>query len=212
MYLVARRGALRGLERACALAGAAAVGCVRRYGADQGFEHDFAAWRERPRKVVLRARGGQWNEVLAEPHVLAGDEQGEAVIALPPRGPSDRGETLGRLQAMTSDLGPVPAGDDRSADGSGWSSLTYLLNPSVAMSSGKTMAQVAHAAVAAAERPELEAWAQEGCPARVRIPNRERFWALSGSTEPVARVIDAGLTEVAPGTVTVLALVTDRTG
>src|SRR4051794_35382918 len=97
MYLVIRRGAFQELARAGELTGAAAVECVRRFAGDPALE----AWRPRPGKVVLRARGGQWDEVLAdEQHALAGDPDGEAVIALPPRRRSERGPLLERMQAM----------------------------------------------------------------------------------------------------------------
>src|SRR4051812_31824551 len=99
MYLVIRRGAFDSLAAAGPLAGAAAVRCVRSFAADP----EMRAWRERPGKVVLRARGGQWGELLADaPHayVLEGDPDGECVIALPPRLRSERGPLLERMQAM----------------------------------------------------------------------------------------------------------------
>jgi hypothetical protein len=149
-------------------------------------------WRERPGKVTLRARtGGQWEQVLELPHACAGD----AVAALPPMRRSERPELLTKLQAMSTSLDPPPESapsDER---------LTYALNPRIAMSSGKTLAQVAHAAVMAAER--LPAWADAGCPAWVTLPSPAAFDALSPC---VAEVVDAGLTEVPPGTVTVRAL------
>ena len=52
MYYVVRSGVPFSLERAMASAGAAAVECVERFGADE-------RWRERPRKVALRADGNQ---------------------------------------------------------------------------------------------------------------------------------------------------------
>src|SRR5207237_1313607 len=122
MYLVLRRGAVAELARAGELAGAAAVACVRAF-------PPVAEWRERPRKVCLRARNvAQWREVLAEPHALAGDADGAAVAALPPRRLSERGPLLERLQAMSSPLEPAPprtgGDDDRDA-------MTYVLNPAV---------------------------------------------------------------------------------
>jgi hypothetical protein len=150
-------------------------------------------WRPRPGKVCLRARTeSQWRQVLEEPHALAGDPDGEAVAALPPRRRSERGPLLERLQAMSTELEPPPA---ETAPG-----MNYLLNPTVSMSSGKTVAQVAHAAVMAADTGELEAWVAAGCPARVVAPPPEAFTAAAG-----LRVQDAGLTEVPPGTVTVIA-------
>jgi peptidyl-tRNA hydrolase len=197
MYLVIRRGAFEDLASAGELAGAAAVRCVREFAGDDSLE----AWRPRPGKVVLRARGGQWDEVLAsEPHALAGDPDGEAVIALPPRRRSERGPLLERMQAMTSALTPPPPEPERRPG-----AVTYLVNPEVEMSSGKTLAQIAHAAVMAADGG-LEEWVAAGCPGQVVRPPRARFEELCTEPGLVARVEDAGLTEVPPGTVTVLAL------
>jgi peptidyl-tRNA hydrolase len=197
MYLVIRRGAFDELARAGELTGAAAVRCVREFAGDEALEE----WRPRAGKVVLRARGGQWDDVLAEPHALAGDVDGEAVIALPPRHRSERGPLLERMQAMTSELSSPPSGAEPSAD-----VVTYLVNPTVEMTSGKTLAQIAHAAVMAADTGALEEWVAAGCRARVLVPSRDQFEARCRSTDLAARVEDGGLTEVPPGTVTVLAL------
>jgi peptidyl-tRNA hydrolase len=193
MYLVVRRGAVTSIAEGGVLAGAAAVACVRAFAGDE----DLRAWRRRPGKVTLRARGGQWDAVLEEPHVLAGD----AVAALPPRRRSARGPVLERMQAMTSALEPPP--DEVFPDPG---LVTYVLNPALEMSSGKTLAQIAHAAVMAADRPALAPWVEAGCPAQVVMPPRALFKRLCDAGDLAAKVVDAGLTEVAPGTVTVLAL------
>jgi peptidyl-tRNA hydrolase len=74
------------------------------------------------------------------------------------------------------------------------------------MSSGKALAQVAHAAVMAADGGGLEHWVAAGCPAQVAEPRPGDWDAMCTSGALAARVVDAGLTEVEPGTVTVLAL------
>jgi peptidyl-tRNA hydrolase len=204
MYLVLRRGAVGELARAGELAGAAAVACLRAFGTDPAYADAIAAWRPRPGKVCLRARNdSQWQQVLAEPHALAGDPSGEAAVAIPPRPRSERGPLLERLQAMSTDLTAAPA---RAAASDGRFAVTYLLNPDARMSSGKTVAQVAHAAVMAADSGALDDWIAGGCPGRVLAPAEEVFAAIAGRPELVARVVDAGLTEVPPGTVTVVAL------
>jgi len=137
--------------------------------------------------------------VLEEPHALAGDADGEAAAALPPRRRSERGPLLERLQAMSTELEPPPADAPAPAG-----AVTYLLNPALGMSSGKTIAQVAHAAVMAAEH--LDDWVARGCPGIVLAPSRAAFDAACERDDLAARVVDAGLTEVAPGTITVLAL------
>jgi peptidyl-tRNA hydrolase PTH2 len=198
MYLVVLRGAVSTLARAGELAGAAAVACLREFEPRPEHHDAIAAWRERPGKVCLRARTqAQWEQLLAEPHALAGD----AVVALPPRLRSQRGPLLERLQAMSTALEPPP--DDAPPQPG---TVTYALNPAAAMSSGKTVAQIAHAAVMAADSRALEGWVAAGCPGQVIAPGAANFAALAARGECVARVVDAGLTEVAPGTVTVLAL------
>jgi peptidyl-tRNA hydrolase len=75
------------------------------------------------------------------------------------------------------------------------------------MSSGKTMAQIAHAATMSAATGDLETWVAAGCPGRVVVPRTQQsFDALCASPGLSAKVEDAGLTEVPPGTITVLAL------
>jgi peptidyl-tRNA hydrolase len=108
------------------------------------------------------------------------------------------------MQAMTSALDPAQAVDDVAPVAG---AVTYVLNPRLEMSSGKTLAQVAHAAVMAADTGKLEDWIAAGCPARVVVGGAECFRSLcEGGEGLAAKVVDGGLTEVAPGTVTVLAL------
>jgi peptidyl-tRNA hydrolase len=200
MFIVIRRGAVATVARGGELAGAAAVACVRRFADDPAMRE----WRERPGKVTLRARGGQWQRVLEEPHAIAGDPDGESAVVLPPRRRSERGPLIEQMQAMTSALEPPPSEDDpRRVPGA----VTYVVNPQLEMSSGKTIAQIAHAAVIAADTGDVEEWVAAGCPARVVVPAVARFRELCESEDGLAaKVVDGGLTEVAPGTVTVLAL------
>jgi hypothetical protein len=181
MYIVVRRGAFETIDEGGRLAGLAAVRVLDEFGAEP-------EWRSRPGKVVLRARSpSQWARVLQEPHAAASD----GVVALPPRRRSERGDALTKIQAMSTELTPPPADVDDAP-------LIYALNPAIEMSSGKTLAQIAHAAVMAAELGFDVS--------RARVIAPETF-ALPGC---VAEVRDAGLTEVAPGTITVRVLVRER--
>jgi peptidyl-tRNA hydrolase len=206
MYLVVRRGAFDELETGCVLAGAAAVACLRRFGAEPEWMDAIAAWKERPGKVTLRARGGQWTQVLQEDNFsYAGDLDGAAVLALPPRRRSARSETLTKLQAMASELEGLPVVDEEPTDDAG--RMTYVVNPAIEMSTGKTMAQVAHAATMAAGTGRFEEWVDNDCPGRVVVPKAKAlFDALCARNDLASKVEDAGLTEVPPGTITVLGI------
>ena len=121
----------------------------------------------RPGKVCLRARTvAQWERVLAEePHALAGDPQGAAVAALPPRRRSERGPLLERLQAMSGDLDPAPAAPIRPTTGG----AHVPRDPARDDELGKVLAQVAHAAVLAAPaRTRLGRGRLPGARARAR--------------------------------------------
>jgi hypothetical protein len=173
MYIVVRRGAFDSVDEGGRLAGIAAVAVLHEFGADP-------EWLARPGKVCLRARSpSQWERVLEEPHC----EGGPGVIALPPRRRSERSETLMKIQAMSTELEPPPETAD--------APVLYALNPDITMSSGKTLAQIAHAAVMA------DALGLDVTQARV---------VRGGSGRCVAEVRDAGLTEVPPGTITVRVL------
>ena len=82
------------------------------------------------------------------------------------------------------------------------------------MSCGKTCAQVAHAAVIAAERADAaarKAWLHEGQKKVVlKVTGERALYELKTLAEhagiPAALVQDAGLTEIPPGTVTALGL------
>jgi hypothetical protein len=191
LFLVLRKGAIASLERACVLAGAAAVRHLRDHPPPQ-------EWLERPGKICLRARTrSQWEQVREDAVTLAGETDGEAVAAIGPRGRSERGPVLERLQAMSTELEPLPSELPETRD-----EVVYVVNPRCAMSSGKTIAQVAHAAVIAADH--LPGWSPSA--ARAVRPDEAVFDALCERDDLAARVVDAGLTEVPPGTVTVLAL------
>jgi threonine aldolase len=177
MYIVVRRGAFETIDDGGRMAGLAAARVLEEFEVDE-------EWLRRPGKVVLRARSpSQWERIVAEPH----SSGGEGVVALPPRRRSERSETLMKIQAMSTELAAPPEWAD--------APVLYAVNPALSMSSGKTLAQIAHAAVMAASLG-LDV-------ARARVIAPAAFDGLPGC---VAEVRDAGLTEVPPGTVTVRVL------
>ncbi len=133
------------------------------------------------------------------------------VRALVPGLVSETPKEVSRLQISGSDLpldepGPPPDGVP-----------VLWLNPAVEMTVGKAAAQVGHATMLLAalqpDTPDIAAWAADGFRVAVRTPSRSKWAALHPGGDPagawrsrgVVAVRDAGFTEIAPGTVTVLA-------
>lgn len=153
-------------------------------------------WRSgRIRKIARRARGSRWERTAALPHVEA--DAGSAVVRAFAPHPRDGAPTeLAALQvgglelADPDDWSPPPASEP---------ALTVRLVPGVAMSAGKAVAQVGHAAQLALEQlaaADVGAWRAAGVGVRV----------LTGHPVLAPRervdVRDGGYTEVAPGTLT----------
>ncbi|MEU4358536.1 aminoacyl-tRNA hydrolase [Streptomyces virginiae] len=159
-------------------------------------------WQDaRIRKVVRRARGAEWRKAQTLPGVTVHGDAAE-VRVFPPVPLDGWPKELAKLQVSGTDLDdpePVPA-----AGGPGLPVL--WLNPDLDMSAGKAMAQAGHAAQLAwweLTRAERAAWQESGFRLAVRTAARERWAGLSGSGLPVVR--DAGFTEIAPGSATVVA-------
>ncbi|GAA5078927.1 peptidyl-tRNA hydrolase [Thermocatellispora tengchongensis] len=151
------------------------------------------------RKVVRRARGGEWRRVLDLPGITVAHRTAEVRVH-PPVPLDDWPRDLARLQVRGTELDdpePVPPPGEE---------VVLWLNPGLEMSAGKAMAQAGHAAqLAWWDTPEAvrESWLAAGLPLAVRPAPPERWEELTGSGLPVVR--DAGFTEVAPGSCTVVA-------
>ncbi|MET8699538.1 peptidyl-tRNA hydrolase [Kitasatospora sp. NPDC004723] len=154
-----------------------------------------AAWEDaRIRKVVRRARGGEWRRAGELPGITVTGREAE-VRVFPPVPLDGWPKELAKLQVSGTDLeetGPV----DAPAPGV----PVLWLNPELEMSAGKTMAQTGHAAqlawwrLDAARRKE---WAESGFPLAVRTATPQAWAELVTGGLPV--VHDAGFTEIAPG-------------
>ncbi|MBB3661339.1 peptidyl-tRNA hydrolase [Prauserella sediminis] len=160
------------------------------------------------RKVSRRARGAHWDAVQQLPGITT-DVDGAQVRALLPGRVTGVPKEVSRLQVSGTDLPadePGPAPDDRPL---------LLLNPDVPMTAGKAAAQVGHATMLLAAvlgDAERERWRDGGfrCAVRTATPAQ---WAELAPGDPaetwrdrgVIAVRDAGFTEIAPGTITVLA-------
>ncbi|GII64969.1 peptidyl-tRNA hydrolase [Sphaerisporangium krabiense] len=152
------------------------------------------------RKVVRRARGGEWRRVLDLPGITVAVRSAE--VRVHPPVPLDAWpKDLSRLQVSGTDLADTaPPGEPAPGAAILW------LNPSLEMSAGKAMAQAGHAAQLAwwgTDEPAREAWRADGLPVAVRVAGPRRWSALVDSGLPVVR--DAGFTEIEPGSRTVVA-------
>ena len=203
MYYVMRSGVPFALGQAMEAAGAAAVDCVERFGPDERFRPAFDAWHGRPRKVALRADEEEFARVKGEEPCAVNRD---VLICLPPRRRSERSALLEALDPFTDAprprQQPEPPPDDVPA-------MRYVIRPGVMRTAGKAMAQAGHAALMCVERygdqykDRFDAWRETGRRGELLTEGWERF---RRDTEAVV-VSDAGHTQVAPGTETVIALV-----
>lgn len=194
-----------------AAAAAVAAVCLDERVAPGGPWHEeYAGWLDaRMRKIARRARGAQWRSATEVAGVTAEVDGCEARACVP--GPVDEIDPrLGRLQIGGTEL----ERDTPEAPAAGVP--VVWIDGALEMSVGKAAAQVGHGVmllIAEMSRTRLESWIGEGCPLAVREAEpavwRELSAAVVESESGVAAVVDAGYTEVAPGSVTVIAV--DRT-
>ncbi|MCX4735523.1 peptidyl-tRNA hydrolase [Streptomyces sp. NBC_01363] len=158
-------------------------------------------WQDaRIRKVVRRARGAEWRKASALPGITVTGESAE-VRVFPPVPLDGWPKELAKLQVSGTDLDDPepPAAPDPSGP-------VLWLNPELDMSAGKTMAQAGHGAQLAwweLSETERKAWREAGFPLSVATAEPGRWQELTVSGLPV--VHDAGFTEIAPGSCTVVA-------
>jgi peptidyl-tRNA hydrolase len=197
-------------------AGAAAALCLDERAQPGGPWHaavaDYCAGHIR--KVTRRARGVQWDVLDELPGLLCVDGPTQ-VRALVPGPVAELDKRVSRLQ-----VGGTDAQVDSPPVESPPSALIMWIPPEPGMTLGKTMAQAGHAGMIAAallagdDQDRLREWAAAGCPALARrataaewaelsaaLADPERAWRSDG----LLAVRDAGFTEIAPGTVTVIA-------
>lgn len=158
-------------------------------------------WQDaRIRKVVRRARGAEWRRAEALPGITVTGKSAE-VRVFPPVPLDAWPKDLARLQVSGTDLDDPepPAGVDPGTP-------VLWLNPELEMSAGKTMAQAGHGAQLAwwaLPDEERAVWRDAGFPLAVRTAPTSHWLGLTGSGLPLVR--DAGFTEIAPGSCTVVA-------
>lgn len=158
-------------------------------------------WEDaRIRKVVRRARGAEWRRAEALPGITVTGKSAE-VRVFPPVPLDGWPKDLAKLQVSGTELDDPepPAGADRAQP-------VLWLNPELDMSAGKAMAQAGHGAQLAwwaLSGEQRTAWREAGFPLAVRTAGPADWGRLTGGGLPVVR--DAGFTEIAPGSCTVVA-------
>ncbi|MFK4101191.1 peptidyl-tRNA hydrolase [Streptomyces sp. NPDC019531] len=158
-------------------------------------------WQDaRIRKVVRRARGAEWRRAETLPGITVTGKSAE-VRVFPPVPLDGWPKELAKLQVSGTDLDdPEPPVEADAAAPVLW------LSPDLDMSAGKAMAQAGHGAQLAwwaLSEEERSAWRDAGFPLAVRTADPGRWGELTGSGLPLVR--DAGFTEIAPGSCTVVA-------
>lgn len=170
------------------------------------WQEAFRAWNDaRIRKVSRRARGAQWRAVQEVDGVTVEHAAAQARALVPgPVGELD--SRVSRLQIGGTD---VPQDDPPSPP----AGIPVLwINSALGMTVGKAAAQVGHASMLFAGALPLDsarAWAAAGYPCAVRDADPARWRELLAHVEEGSGVAvkDAGFTEVAPGSVTVVAMI-----
>jgi peptidyl-tRNA hydrolase len=158
-------------------------------------------WQDaRIRKVVRRARGAEWRRAETLPGITVTGKAAE-VRVFPPVPLDGWPKELAKLQVSGTDLDDPepPAAADPAAP-------VLWLSPDLDMSAGKAMAQAGHGAQLAwweLSDEERAAWRDAGFPLAVRTAPPGRWAELTASGLPLVR--DAGFTEIAPGSCTVVA-------
>jgi peptidyl-tRNA hydrolase len=198
MYLIApRRPSAPGGEL-LAEAARATLLCVQRFERDPAWSAAFRAWeRSSYRKVCLRARAAELDRARVLDHAECGE-----MLCLPPRRRTAAEPELATLQAHVG--GPLRA-VEAAADALPPGALLMLIAEDLELTLGKACAQVGHAILIARDRWRVGDVGDLSAPVAVRLAGRETF-DRAGRELTVAAVRDAGFTQVAPGTATVLGI------
>jgi len=169
------------------------------------WHENFTAWVDsRIRKVSRRARGAAWAGAQNVDGITV-DVAGASARALVPGPVGDLDPRIKKLQIGGTDL-------EHDQPGRPLTGVPVLwIDSRLEMTVGKAAAQVGHASMllaAALDSDAAHAWAADGFRLAVRDADAEtweRLVALVRAGRAVA-VRDAGFTEVAPGSMTVIAV------
>lgn len=189
---------------AAAAAATVAVCLDERCGPGGEWEDALRSWTSaRIRKVSRRARGKQWDDAQHVPGVTAESDGAQARAFVPGRvGAID--PRVKKLQISGTDLPPGTPGAPQHGLPVIW------IDASLSMTTGKAAAQVGHAAmilVGAMTFEQARNWSRRDFACSVRDAGPEKWTDLQKRVRKgkAVAVRDAGFTEVAPGSMTVIA-------
>lgn len=206
MYYVVRSDRSLSLAQAMTLGGAGAVACTDRYRDSERWATNFTAWKaaDYP-KIALRANADQFAALATLDAAPLATTDGPTALCLPPRRKSEREPQLIELAPFTD--AKQPAEPPTPAAGA----LIYVIRPGVIKSMGKAIAQAGHAALALTDQiadthhAELKCWRAQGMPGEVRLAGQQTWDRVRAEVECIV-IRDAGYTQVAAGTETVLCI------
>ncbi|MGC4960216.1 aminoacyl-tRNA hydrolase [Gordonia sp. DT218] len=175
-----------------------------RSGADGPWSAPMDAWCDaRIRKIARRARGAQWAAAQEVWGLTVAQGTAEARAIVPGR-VGDVDKRIARLQIGGTEIDGDVASTPPDAGVCLW------INPGLEMTVGKAAAQVGHGAMLAVtlmSARRAQEWRETACALAVREATPQR-WAALLDAESAGRAVavrDAGFTEIAPGSVTVIA-------
>lgn len=207
MYYVVRSDRRLSFAQSMALGGAGAVACADRFRDSERWSADFAAWHAAAfPKVALRANADRFAALARIDAAPVPTQADPIALCLPPRRKSEREPQLTELAPFTDaklPVEPTPVAAE--------AALVYIIRPGVIKSMGKAIAQAGHAALAVADemavtcQAELQRWRARGMAGEVRLADEATWDRLKAEVECVV-IRDAGYTQVAAGTETVLGI------
>lgn len=172
---------------------------------------NYQRWRRiRMTKVALEASPEELAQLRAATETIAlradgreaAPDEPAALLVLPPMTKADAAPILGHLRLASKRRGRLP-------DSNVIPVLLLVFAGDLGMHGGKLAAQAAHGVLRAessyAAQPAWAEWEQSGAPIAIRKTNSDDLAALA-EKYPGSAIRDAGFTQIAAGSLTVVAL------
>ncbi|WP_235840367.1 aminoacyl-tRNA hydrolase [Corynebacterium yudongzhengii] len=172
---------------------------------DDGWHEGLQHWYDHLiRKIARRGRNKPWEDVQKLPGVTM-ETDGVLARAFVPTAVADVPHEIKKLQIKGTDL---PMDEESAAEPAPGLPL-IAVNADLEMTTGKAAAQVGHGSMLLAAAQDLEwvrRWADKDFALQVREYPAQRLRELVADNPEAVVVRDAGYTEVAPDSATVVAL------